>query len=172
MDAMEINNSGTKARDGLSGGVDRADAIGVGIGVCGRRNRRNFHAEQALDLGQCGQDALFGPRLHLCGGELKQGCEMTVTRDAEPSAQRALAHSNVDFCTQLRESFALDTGFRPENVRAQLVARHASGLLDGYASLRRHSAAVVPAGNRRRLDAKKLGKSLLATCRLNCSIEG
>lgn len=172
MGAMEINNAGTTARDGLSGGVDRADAIGVGIGVCVRRNRRNFHTEQALDVGECGQDALFGPRLHLCDGELEQGCEMTVTRDAEPSAQRALAHSTVDFCTQLRESFALDTGFRPENVRAQLVARHARGLLDGYASLRRHSAAVVPARNRRRFDAKKLGKSLLATCRLNCSIEG
>lgn len=35
MGAMEINKSGTTAREGLSGGIDRPDAVGVGILVRG-----------------------------------------------------------------------------------------------------------------------------------------
>lgn len=80
--------------------------------------------------------------------------------------------ADIDFCAQLRDCLGL--GFRriwPKDVRAKLVAGDAGGQLDCDATFCGNATAVVPAGYRRRLDAEKLSKSLLAPCRLNCSIE-
>jgi len=173
MGAMEINKSGTTARDGLSSGVDRGDAIRVGILVRGLSSGLCLNTEQTLDLRQRGQDALFRPRLYLFHGKLQQGGQVLVAIHTELGAQRALAHAAIDFCAQLRDCFGL--GFRriwPKDVRAELVAGDASGQLDCDATFCGNATAVVPAGYRRRFDAEKLSKSLLAPCRLNCSIEG
>ncbi len=50
MGAMEINESGMTARDGLSGGVDRPDAIRVGILDRVLSSCLWFNTEKALDL--------------------------------------------------------------------------------------------------------------------------
>ncbi len=97
MGAMEINNSGTTARDGLSGGVDRGDAIRVGILVRGLSSGLGLNAEQAADLRQCRQDALFRPCLDFLSRKLEQGSQVPIACDAKPRTQRALAHSGVDF---------------------------------------------------------------------------
>jgi hypothetical protein len=173
MGAMEINYSGTTARDGLSGGVDRGDAICVGIIVRGLSSGLGLSAEQALDLRQGGQNALLWPCRNLFDGKLQQGGQVLVAGHTKLGAQRALAHAAIDFCAQLCDCLGL--GFRriwPKDVWAELVAGDASGQLDCDATFCGNAAAVVPAGYRRRLDAEKLSKSLLAPCRLNCSIEG
>lgn len=173
MNAMEINKSGTTARDGLSSGVDRGDAIRVGIPVRGLSSGLCLNTEQTLDLRQRGQDPLFWPRLYLLHGQLQQDGQVLVAIHTELGAQRALAHTAIDFCAQLRDCLGL--GFRriwPKDVRTKLVAGDAGGQLNCDATFCGNAAAVVPAGYRRRLDAEKLSKSLLAPCRLNCSIEG
>jgi hypothetical protein len=173
MGAMEINKSGTTASDGLSGGVDRADTIRVGILVRWLSSSLWLNAEQSLDLRQCGQDALFRPTLYLFQGKLQQGRQVLIAVHTEPGAQRALGDAAVDLCAQLHDFLLL--GSRrvwPKHVWAQLVTGDPSRQLDCDATFCWNATAVVPTGYRRRLDAKKLSKSLLATCRLNCSIEG
>jgi hypothetical protein len=170
---MEINKSGTTARDALSGGVDRTNAVGVGIVVCGNRSGLSLDTKQTLDLRQCGQDALVRPPRYLFHGQLQQGRQVLVAIDTELGAQRALGDAAVDLCAQLRDFLAL--GSRrvwPKHVWAELVTGDPSRQLDCDATFCWNATAVVPAGYRRRLDAEKLSKSLLATCRLNCSIEG
>lgn len=173
MGAMEINKSGTTARDGLSGGVDGPNAVGVGILVRGLSDGLWLNTEQALDLRQCGQDALFRPSLYFLEGKLQQGGQVLVAGHTKLGAQRALAHAAIDFCTQLRDCLGLR--FRriwSKDVWAELVAGDAGGQLDCDATFCGNATAVIPAGYRRRFDAEKLSKSLLASCRLNCSIKG
>lgn len=97
MGAMEINKSGTTARDGLSGGVDGPNAVGVGILVRGLGGGLWLSTEQPLDLRQGWESALFGPCLDLLGRKLEQGGQVPIACDAKPRAQRAFAHSAVDF---------------------------------------------------------------------------
>lgn len=173
MGAMEINKSGTTARDGLSGGVDRGDAILVGIIVRGLSSGLGPSAQQALDLRQGGQNALLWPCRNLFKRELQQGGQVFVAGHTELGAERALTHPAVNLCTKLLRSLTGGTSrIWPENVGPQLMARYAGRKLNRNAALCRNAPAVVPTRNGWRLDTKKLGKRLLAACRLNCSIEG
>lgn len=97
MGAMEINKSGATAREGLSGGVDGPNAVGVGILVRGLSDSLWLNTEQALDLRQGWQSALFGPCLDLCGRKLEQGGQVPIACDTKPGTQGAFAHSAVDF---------------------------------------------------------------------------
>lgn len=97
MGAMEINKSGTTARDGLSGGIDGPNAVGVGILVRGLGGGLWLSTEQPLDLRQGWESALFGPCLDLLGRKLEQGGQVPIVCDAKPRTQRAFAHSAVDF---------------------------------------------------------------------------
>ncbi|PZS98286.1 hypothetical protein A7X83_02895 [Stenotrophomonas maltophilia] len=83
---MEINESGMTARDGLSGGVDRADAIRVGILDRGLSSCLWFNTEKALDLRERGQNALLRPCLHLFHGKLQQGGQVLVAVHTELGA--------------------------------------------------------------------------------------
>ena len=97
MGAMEINKSGTTARGGLLGGIDGPNAVGVGILVRGLDCGLWLNTEQALDLRQSWQSALFGPCLDLLRRKLEQGGQVTIACYAKPRTQRAFAHSAVDF---------------------------------------------------------------------------
>ncbi len=175
MGAMQINKSGMTARDGLSGAVDGPNTVGVRIIVCGLGHWRSLNTEQALDLRQRGQSTLLRPSLDLFYGQLQQDGEVLVAANTEPVAQRALTEANValHLYAQLRAYLTLGFGrIWPEDVRAELVTGDASRHFNCDATFCWDATAVVPAGYRRRLDAEELSKSLLATCRLNCSIEG
>lgn len=173
MGAMEINKSGTTTRDGLSSGVDRRDSIRVGILHRGLNSGLCLNAKQALNLRQRGQDALFRPSLYLFQGKLQQSGQVPIAVHTKLGAQRALGNAALELCAQLHDFLAL--GSRrvwPKHVWAELVTGDPSRKLDCDATFCWNATAVVPAGYRRRLDTEKLSKSLLATCRLNCSIEG
>lgn len=98
MGAMEINKTGTTARDGLSGGVDGANAISVGIVVRRLSSSPWFTTEQTLDLRQGRQNALLRPCLDLFGRKLQQGGKVFVAGHAEPCAQRAFTHAEIYSC--------------------------------------------------------------------------
>jgi len=173
MGAMEINKSGTTARNGLSGGVDGTDAAGIGILVRLLSSCLRRATEKALDLRQRRQNAILRPRRNVLHGKLQQGGQVLITVHTELGAQRALGDAAVDLRVQLHDFLALR--FRriwPKHVWAELVTGDPSGQFNRDATFRWNATAVVPAGYRRRLNAEKLSKGLLATCRLNCSIEG
>lgn len=163
----------TATARGTSGHFDLGDAVMVDIPGDDRIGRLAVTTEQALDLRKNGQRTLLWPALDFFGRDLQQGGQVLVAGDAKSSAKRTLGHAAINLYAELRDCFGLRPGrIWSENVGTELVARDPSSPLDRYAALRRNPAPVVPAGNRGRLDAEKLSESLLATCRLNCSIKG
>lgn len=61
---------------------------------------------------------------------------------------------------------------RPEHVGAQVVAGDTGRSLNGCAPLYRDLSALIPAGDRWRLDTKGLSQRRLATDHLYCSVKG
>ena len=131
MGAMEINNSGTAARDGLSGGVDRANAVRVKVGFDTQGRNGWGNTKDGEDTGQGRHSCVQLPRCDTVHREGQDDGQMCVTGEAEPRQQLPLGHRG-------------ETCQGPENVGAKVVPGNTSDGFDGDGHGRGHSAPGAP----------------------------
>lgn len=150
MGAMDRDNSGTTARDGLSGGIDRANAVGVGVVVDRSRDGLLGDAEQAKNLRQRGNGAADRPERNLLRREAKHLGQVRIAGEAESVQQLLLGYRR-------------EVGGGTEDLGAQLMAGDASGPLDAQGMGRRDAAARLPVGNGALANTKGNGEGSHAT---------
>lgn len=145
MGAMEINNSGTTARDGLSGGVDRTDAANVGVRIDAGRRSDNGGAQD-------GQDAWQGR--HSC---VQLPSSNAVHRQGQHNSKMRVAGQ-----TELGEKIPLrdrgQPGERSEDFRAEVMARNARDRFDGDGHGWRHAPPRAPIADSALANTKMGGK--------------
>lgn len=117
MGAMDRDNSGTTARDGLSGGIDRADAVGIGVEA--DRGDRGLvgNAEQTQNLRQRGHGASARPERYLLDRQGQHDGQVGVGAEAELFQQLLLGDRSK-------------VGGGAEDLRAQFMPGNARGPLD------------------------------------------
>nr|DAI92582.1 MAG TPA: hypothetical protein [Caudoviricetes sp.] len=107
----------------ISGHLQGGVTVLVGVVRRGLRLRLLLEAQQAMDLRQRRQHALFRPALNLLGRQLQHLRQLLVSRQAQPGAQRALAHAAVDQLVDHSARHILHR-LRTENSWEQLEATH------------------------------------------------
>ena len=117
MSAMEIN-SGTTAMDGLSGSVDRADAVNVGVRIDAGRSSTNCGPQQGENARQGRHSCVHLPTSDSVCGQPQHDREMCIVGQ-----------------TELGEKIPLrdwgQSGQGPEDFRAEVMARDARNRFDG-----------------------------------------
>lgn len=150
MGAMDRDNSGTTARDGLSGGVDRADAVSVGVGADRSGGSLGGDAEQLQNLrhrGHCagdwpGRDLLSWQAQHL--GQVGVG--------AEPELVEQLLLGN-----------RRQVSGRAEDLRAEFMPGDPRGALNAERLSRRDAGSGLPVADGALANTKGNGEGSHAT---------
>lgn len=142
---MEINNSGTTARDGLSGGVDRANAVRVGIGFDARNSTGWRSTQDGENTGQSRDSCVQLPRCDAIHREGQDDGQVCVIGEAELCQQLPLGHRG-------------QPAQGPENVGAKVMAGNASDRFDGDGHGRGHTPPGAPIADSALANTKMGGK--------------
>ncbi len=118
MGAMEINKSGTTARDGLSGGVDRGDAPHVGVRFDAGRRRDSFRAENRENAWEGRHSGIEFPSGYTFRGKRQNDSEMCVVGQTELGQKIPFGNGG-------------ESGDGAEDFRTEVMARNARDRFDG-----------------------------------------
>lgn len=158
MSAMEINESGTTARDGLSGGVDRADAASVGVPIEAGRRGANCGAQDGENAGQG-----------------RHSCVQLPSSDAVRRQRQHDRKMCVIGQTELGEKIPLRDWGQPgegaEDLRAEVMARNARDRFDGDRHGWGHTPPRAPIADSALANTKMGGKGCDPACGFHGSVE-
>lgn len=150
MGAMDRDKSGTTARDGLLGGVDRADAVGVGVGADRRGGSLGSNAEQLQNLRHRRHRAGDRPGRDLIDGQAQHLGQVGVGAEPELVEQLLLGHRR-------------EVSGRAEDLRAEFMPGDPRGAFDAERLSRRDAGSGLPVADGALANTKGNGEGSHAT---------